>query len=318
MQALRVDAHNTRLNCLAESTRRNLLTHLKSFLLFTLYFGLVSFPVTEDVLVVYIQFLSRNFKSVNSIKNYVLGIQTISHFNSLVFPDLGLPIFQYQFKGLSRQLSHTPSRACPFTPEILRKILYLLDLSDPFQASVWCVIITGFLLFARIGNLLPKCQKYDHSKQLSRSDVYVAQDSVVFSLKWTKTIQSAERVLQIPLFCDFSSELCPGRALFNMIKLSPGSAKDHLFAYSSPHGLKIITQPQFICFLRKILSRAGYNASEFSGHSLRRGGASLAFSKGVPSELIKSHGDWKSESYLVYLDFTLTDRLTTTKLMLSS
>jgi len=129
VQALRVDAHNTRLNCLAESTRRNLLTHLKSFLLFTLYFGLVSFPVTEDVLVVYIQFLSRNFKSVNSIKNYVLGIQTISHFNSLVFPDLGLPIFQYQFKGLSRQLSHTPSRACPFTPEILRKILYLLDLS---------------------------------------------------------------------------------------------------------------------------------------------------------------------------------------------
>ena len=317
VDVLRADAHSARLNCLAISTRRNLATHLTTFLIFTIYFGLQSFPVSEDVLVVYIQFLSRNFKSVASIKNYVFGIQTISNFNNFPFPDLTIPLFQYQFKGLARSLCHTTHRASPINPAILLKILQFLDLSDPFQASFWAVVLCGFLLFARIGNLLPKSKKYDHAKQLSRSDVFVAQDAVIFSLKWTKTIQTAERVLQIPLYSNSQSDLCPKFALFNMISVSPGHSQDHLFSYSTSKGLQVITQSVFISFLRKVLSQAGFDASKFSGHSLRRGGASHAFSKGVPSELIKSHGDWKSESYLIYLDFTMEDRLLTTKLMLS-
>jgi len=141
---------------------------------------------------------------------------------------------------------------------------------------MWAVLICGFLLFSRIGNLLPKSSSsFDPNKHLTRSDVFVASDCVVFTLKWTKTIQNAERVLQIPLYSDPTNPLCPKKALINMVQVSPGSPYDHLFSYRSPQGLAIITQYQFVEFLRQRLSICGFNPSGFSGHSLRRGGGYL-------------------------------------------
>ena len=32
--------------------------------------------------------------------------------------------------------------------------------------------------------------------------------------------------------------------------------------------------------------------------------------------MIKSHGDWRSNAYMVYLDFSLSDKLITSKKML--
>ena len=43
-------------------------------------------------------------------------------------------------------------------------------------------------------------------------------------------------------------------------------------------------------------------------HSLRRGGATLAFKANVPGELIKIQGDWASECYLRYLSIPLEQR----------
>jgi len=301
------------------STRKNLTTHVRTFLIFTTYFCLNGFPVQEDILIVYIQFLGQNLKSPASIKNYILGLQTVSNLHGLEFPDISCPLFKYHFKGLARTLAHTTVRASPITPVILESILQKLDLSNPLDASMWAVMLTGFLLFARIGNLLPKTVSgCDLSKQLTRSDVFMAQDAVIFILKWTKTIQNMERVLQVPLYIDQSSKLCPKKALVNMVSVSPGSSSDHLYCYRTSSGNSLITQHHFTQFLRSKLSQCGICPDSFSGHSLRRGGATCAFAKGVSSELIKSHGDWQSDCYMVYLDFSLKDRLHTTKSILAA
>ena len=47
--------------------------------------------------------------------------------------------------------------------------------------------------------------------------------------------------------------------------------------------------------------------ADFSGHSLRRGGATFAFQCGIPSELIKLQGDWRSDAYMLYLTLPLAD-----------
>ena len=60
--------------------------------------------------------------------------------------------------------------------------------------------------------------------------------------------------------------------------------------------------------LKSWLSEAGWDASKFSMHSLRRGGATLAFQAKVPGEMIKVHGDWASECYLRYLAIPLEQR----------
>ena len=58
--------------------------------------------------------------------------------------------------------------------------------------------------------------------------------------------------------------------------------------------------PAFNRKLKALTSRIG--VSGVSSHSLRRGGATSALSSGIPGELVKAMGDWKSVCYLVYLD----------------
>lgn len=50
-------------------------------------------------------------------------------------------------------------------------------------------------------------------------------------------------------------------------------------------------------------------------HSLRRGGASHAYSKGAPLEMIALMGDWSSLAILCYLTRPLEQRLKIAKLM---
>lgn len=46
------------------------------------------------------------------------------------------------------------------------------------------------------------------------------------------------------------------------------------------------------------------SAVRYTGHSFRRGGATYAFRSGVPGELIQVMGDWKSDAYKRYFDFS--------------
>ena len=52
------------------------------------------------------------------------------------------------------------------------------------------------------------------------------------------------------------------------------------------------------------MSRLHLDPSLFSPHSFRRGGATFAFDCHIPSEIIKLHGDWQSDAYLVYLELS--------------
>ena len=301
-----------RFNSLAQSTQKNLLTHYRFYLLFCVYFGLQHIPVDEENLLVYITFLSKSLSSPSSVKNYVYGIQTLSKLKGWKFPR-----FQFQFKGIARVLLHTVQRAHPLSPPIFLRLLHFIDLSNSYEATMWAIMIVGFLMFARIGNLLPSTRVFDREKQLTRGDVLVAADAVVVTVKWTKTIQTRQRVLTLPLYANSDSPLCPKKCLLRVARLAPASKFHHLFSYKSKSGLSVILQSEFIRFLRSKLSKAGFDPEKFSGHSLRRGGATWAFGSGVSSELIRNHGDWASDAYLSYLDFSLKERLETTRLMMS-
>ena len=47
-------------------------------------------------------------------------------------------------------------------------------------------------------------------------------------------------------------------------------------------------------------------AADFSGHSLRRGGAQFMRDEGIPRDLIKLHGRWRSDAVDVYFS-TMAD-----------
>ena len=80
-------------------------------------------------------------------------------------------------------------------------------------------------------------------------------------------------------------------------------------------GLKTLTHQTFTTLLRDLLFKAGHNPGGFSGHSFRRSGASFTLASGVPGELIMMHRDWRSQSYLRYIDSSVQQRSIVAKMM---
>ena len=82
---------------------------------------------------------------------------------------------------------------------------------------------------------------------------------------------------------------------------------------------KLLLAFQVIFFwLRDHLSLIGIDPKLYAGHSFRRGGASFAYQSGVPIELIKALGDWRSDTILIYLTMPLTIRLKTANMLCKS
>ena len=86
--------------------------------------------------------------------------------------------------------------------------------------------------------------------------------------------------------------------------INPGPSSAPLFSVLSGSGLEPITYKHFSGFLSLVASRLQLGPSRFSPHSFRRGGATFAFDRHVPSELIKLQGDWQSDAYLVFLELS--------------
>lgn len=50
------------------------------------------------------------------------------------------------------------------------------------------------------------------------------------------------------------------------------------------------------------------DASNYSAHSLRKGGATIALLSGVDVTMVKCQGDWVSDAYERYISFSMAQR----------
>lgn len=188
-----------------------------------------------------------------------------------------------------------------------------LDLSSSLDASFWAICLVAFYGMFRKSHLLPTAaNQFNVSKQLTKADFNIFHWGTLVSIRWSKTIQFRERVVEIPLPCIPGSVLCPTSAITNAFRFTaPFSTRD-LQAFNwvdSSRVVHVFTYSAFVSKLRSHLSALGVDPKLYAGHSFRRGGASFAYQSGVPIELIKALGDWRSDTILIYLTMPLTVRL---------
>ena len=143
------------------------------------------------------------------------------------------------------------------------------------------------------------------------SHVIQGRSGATLTLRKTKTIQNRERALEVPLPIIPGSPFCPCQALKLSFDICPSSHNlVSAFMFSSKSKLMPLTYNGFLARLKQSLKSLGYDSSKYSGHSFRRGGATFALECGVPSEIIQTQGDWKSDAYKKYLDPSFTHRQT--------
>ena len=89
------------------------------------------------------------------------------------------------------------------------------------------------------------------------------------------------------------------------------------FSFIEKGVVKCVTYTSFTKKLKELLDLAGYSPNLYSGHSMRRGGATLLFQLGCNPLVIQAVGDWKSDQYLKYCGLSLEQRLFAQRLMCS-
>lgn len=291
----------------AEGTRKNLKIQWESFLLFCLYFDLVSLPATTITLQLYAQFLSRSFKSVDSIRNYISGVRKVHLLLGYCLDDINQFVLNLSLKGLERLKGHCVKQAEPMTPELLARIYYVLDMKDANDVVYWCLFLFAFYLIARKSNLVPTVSDdVIKGKCLFRRNVEVALDHLIVTMNWSKTIQFNERVLKSPLLKIKGSILCPFKAYKKMIRMVKASGEDPLFLLDNG---KPLSYYLFQKKLRGVLDILKVDSSLYSTHSFRRGFATFAFRNNISADEVQILGDWRSDAYKRYISLSIEDKL---------
>lgn len=297
------EVHFYRGHTFAPSTNRTYIAQRQAFLKFCTEINICPVPLSQENLGRYIAFLSRRlcFTSVRQYLNVVRIIHLeAGHANPLEHNWYVASIL----KGVKRVKGCHSEQKLPITLDILKRLVCHLNLTLPLDRVFWAACLVAFYSFFRKSNLLiPTLDAFDPSRHLCRSDVNFRPDGAVLTVRWSKVIQFRERTLLIPLPLIKNSLFCPSTALLGLCLNTP-LQKDPapLFSYADNGSAIPLTQDRFISKLRGALTYLGYPANKYSGHSFRRGGASLALQCGLPVDLIKIQGDWNSNAYERYLE----------------
>ena len=306
---LRREVVKSREAALEPSTQRNLQTQWINYTNFAKRIGKPIYPITIDMLCLYAQFLSGQVKSPQTIRNYISGICTVIHVKGGETPQLSSPLFKLTLKGITKRMQHTVHRAHPITPEILLDIHKILNHSDSYHAAIWAALLFGFLLLLRKSNLVPdSAKKIELRKLITGEKIKFTREAAIVSLNWTKTRQTGENTLQVPLLHIPNSKLSPLVALKNIQKLVGLHPNDPIFRYQTKAKIRPLTYPQLNKAIKELVSLTGRDGSKFSSHSLRRGGATYAAKINIPAHTIQTLGDWKSDAYKNYIESQLDTR----------
>lgn len=311
LEALQSEVRHSMRAAFSEGTSRNLKVQWRAYFLFCKFYGLKAIPTTVETLCLFGQFLSRSFKSVESVRNYISGVKTLHQVLDVKYPSDNMFQLTLVMRGLARSHPHLPQKALPVTPQILRDMFKALDVSSAVDATYWCLFLFMFFLMARKSNMVPVSVKdFDPHKQLLRQDVVIFKEVLLVFVKWSKTNQFGNRLLKVPLTTIPGSILCPVRAYRNMVALTPASEHDPAFAVKTGgSSIAPILYKQLHNKIKYLIAETGRDPALYSSHSFRRGGCTWAFKAGVPTNLIQHHGDWMSECYKNYLTFDFHEKL---------
>ena len=302
---------------LSAATKRNYHSIWNTYLKFCDFYTLQPFPASPSTITAFITLVSFSFKSHHTINNYLSALRHLHVFCPLdasAFDDIHVKLTQ---KGLKKSMIRIPHRKAPLTPSILLQFHALLNLRNSAHLALWSALLVGFFTFFHTANLVPQTfDSFSPQQALSRGSVNFNTSGAFLTVTKTKTQQAGDTALVVPVPRIPGSPLCPTTALKLLLRMVPAPDACPLFTFASTaNQITCITAKSLNDGIKHLVSLISLDPLEFSGHSLRQGGATFAFKCSIPAELIKLQGDWRSDTYMLYLSLSLADRLVLTQVL---
>lgn len=293
----------------SSGTLSNLAFQWRKFQKFTKLVGDIQLPVSVADLCIYIQFLANELRSPQAVRNYLNGLRVLHSLAGMSTDSFYTMDVRLLMLGVKRLKKHVVRQAEPITVQMLLKIQQHVNMQDVTHVVSWTAILVAFFCMLRSSNLVPKSRHgFDPDKQLCRGDFLYGDGCMVVKIRWSKTIQFANRVYYLPLVSIQDSPLCPVQAVLQLRHVQRNTSSPAFFSIPSRKKWVPLTYAMLLRQFKGWIKQIGYDPRRFSLHSLRRGSATLAFEMGLPAEFIKAQGDWASDAYLRYINISLPQR----------
>ena len=211
------------------------------FVSFQVAARLLSYQVTVQILLSFLEYLHQNHISSAHLQNYLTAIRAIHIVHGLetaAFRDECLPLF---LKAMRIQRPVKPRLLAHLDIPLLEQIIKQCDQLQ-FPVVFKPLYFTMFFSFLRLSNVLPhSVAKFDYTRQLARADVIFGETVAVLLIKWSKTMQNTRDFANISLPDLDGSQLCPVLALKVMFHRFPGSESSPVFVLPRLQGLVPLT-----------------------------------------------------------------------------
>eukprot|EP00456_Euglypha_rotunda_P039557 TRINITY_DN3047_c1_g1_i6.p1 TRINITY_DN3047_c1_g1~~TRINITY_DN3047_c1_g1_i6.p1 ORF type:complete len:226 (+),score=5.96 TRINITY_DN3047_c1_g1_i6:213-890(+) len=193
----------------------------------------------------------------------------------------------------------------PLTVEVLNQLMASLDLSD-FDTSVYAtMLVVGVYCLLRIGEVCTTTSGGVQKTILNR-DLKFCSGYVEMLLWGTKTDLEKHGVKK--WICDIKAPFNPYAMVIRLkaMKVDCARPEDPFFVLNSG---KLISKHLLVSFLQRQMLKLfpKVDSREWSGISLRKGGATSALRAGVSGVIIQRMGNWKSDVYKGYVDHAFID-----------
>ena len=206
-------------------------------------------------------------------------------------PETGSFLVKFTMLGAKRLLGSETKPALPLTPENVKDIGDLLDLTDQEDLRFWCALLLSFRCLLRVGHVVESVHT------LHVRDIIWTPTGMDVIINSSKTVQYREHKEIIPVV-RASSSLCPIMPLKVFLSMSRRQPSSTLFG---------LTYAKYSTRLKAACSSLGL-VGKYSTHSVRRGAASF-LATFMPLHDVKRYGGWKSWAVLLYLSDTYDTRI---------
>ena len=219
----------------APGTFDNLSYQWVRFLCFCEKHEMTALPVEPQVLCCYAQWTANTVKAHATMVAYLSGVKTLHKLLNYSTESFSNHNFKLTIRGLRRTCTHQPQQAEPMTLSLLSQIHTTLDWGQEKDRVFWACSLVAFFLLFRKSNLVPdKKFGFDINKQLSWGNVQFRTGGALVNIRWSKTNQFREELIQFPLPEIQGSVLCPIAALKNIAPMN--KQRSTVFGYrTDPH-----------------------------------------------------------------------------------
>jgi hypothetical protein len=176
--------------------------------------------------------------------------------------------------------------------------------SDPLDICIRCVLLLCFFCQLRAGELV--CPKeslvnFDpsrHATFANVSDSTADNGAANLHLPWSKTERSRGDDVWIPRQ---EYPLDPIHALHKHFIKNNLELTHPIASYRNTCGTVVaLTRSRFIRRINEILQSSGKNYPRITGHCACIGGTTFYLVSGVPPDMVKKFGRWRSNTFLEY------------------